>query len=34
MSSVYPDYDLQLVVISNQESGPYPITIAIEEALA
>ncbi|MCL6661582.1 serine hydrolase domain-containing protein [Paenibacillus amylolyticus] len=34
MSSVYPDYDLQLVVISNLESGPYPITIAIEEALA
>ncbi|CAM4489582.1 Beta-lactamase-related domain-containing protein [Paenibacillus xylanexedens] len=34
MSSVYPDYDLQLVVLSNQESGPYPIIIAIEEALA
>ncbi|MNP70517.1 hypothetical protein D3C76_1667620 [compost metagenome] len=34
MSSVYPDRDLRLVVLSNQESGPYPITMAIEEALA
>ncbi|WP_440109571.1 serine hydrolase domain-containing protein [Paenibacillus sp. QZ-Y1] len=34
MSSVYPDHDVQLVVISNKESGPYPVTLAVEEALA
>lgn len=34
MSSVYPNHDVQLVVISNKESGPYPVTLAVEEALA
>ncbi|WP_405152949.1 serine hydrolase domain-containing protein [Paenibacillus sp. FSL K6-0108] len=33
MSSVYPDYNVQVVVLSNKESGPYPITLAVEEAL-
>ncbi len=33
MSGVYPKHGVQLVVISNQESGPYPITLAVEEAL-
>lgn len=33
MSSVYPEYSTQLVVLSNKESGPYPITLAIEETL-
>ncbi len=33
MSSVYPDHNLQVVVLSNKESGPYPITMAVEEAL-
>ncbi|WP_260504264.1 serine hydrolase [Paenibacillus illinoisensis] len=33
MSSVYPEHAAQLVVLSNRESGPYPITRAIEETL-
>ncbi|NUU79569.1 MULTISPECIES: serine hydrolase domain-containing protein [Paenibacillus] len=33
MSSVYPDHATQLVVLSNKESGPYPITLAVQEAL-
>lgn len=33
MSGVYPKHGVQLVVISNQESGPYPVTLAVEEAL-
>lgn len=33
MSGVYPKHGIQLVVISNQESGPYPITLAVEEAM-
>nr|WP_154893747.1 serine hydrolase [Paenibacillus xylanexedens] len=33
MSSVYPEHAAQLVVLSNKESGPYPITRAIEETL-
>jgi CubicO group peptidase (beta-lactamase class C family) len=33
MSGVYPKHRVQLVVISNEESGPYPITLAVEEAL-
>ncbi|MGF6353833.1 CubicO group peptidase (beta-lactamase class C family) [Paenibacillus sp. 4624] len=33
MSGVYPKQGVQLVVVSNQESGPYPITLAVEEAM-
>ena len=33
MSSVYLEHAAQLVVLSNKESGPYPITLAIEETL-
>ncbi|KQY94036.1 penicillin-binding protein [Paenibacillus sp. Root52] len=33
MSSVYPVQGIQLVVLSNQEWGPYPVTLAIEESL-
>lgn len=33
MSSVYPAQSIQLVVLSNQEWGPYPVTLAIEESL-
>ncbi|PYE51221.1 serine hydrolase [Paenibacillus barcinonensis] len=33
MSGVYPEYGVQLVVISNQDSGPYPITLAVEQML-
>ncbi|GGH41735.1 penicillin-binding protein [Paenibacillus silvae] len=33
MSGVYPEHGVQLVVISNQESGPYPVTLAVEQML-
>ncbi|MGC5773139.1 serine hydrolase [Paenibacillus pabuli] len=33
MSSVYPNHNVQVVVLCNKESGPYPITLAVEEAL-
>ncbi|MFC9709796.1 serine hydrolase domain-containing protein [Paenibacillus sp. NPDC056933] len=33
MSSVYPNHNVQVVVLCNKESGPYPITLAVEETL-